>query len=143
MRLSAKDRELLDLLSEDARASVASLAKQLGLSRTTVQTRLLRLETTGVIAGYNVRLSDNYSANMARAYVMITLAPKALSQVCASVGAISSVKSLHSVSGAFDLIAIVEAPSISELDQIIDGIGMLDGVERTHTSIILSTRISR
>lgn len=143
MNLSAKDRELLDLLSEDARAPVASLAKKLGLSRTTVQTRLHRLESMGVIAGYNVRLADAYAASMARAYVMITLAPKALTQVCAAIGAINSVKSLHSVSGAFDLIAIVEAPSISGLDQIIDGIGMLDGVERTHTSIILSTRISR
>lgn len=50
---------------------------------------------------------------------------------------------LHSVSGSFDLIAIIVAPSISELDQLIDEIGTVDGVERTLSSIVLSTRISR
>jgi DNA-binding Lrp family transcriptional regulator len=63
--------------------------------------------------------------------------------VTASLNAIPEVTTLHSVSGTFDLIAIIAAPSISELDQLIDGIGTIDGVERTLSSIILSTRISR
>ncbi|ANP90093.1 Lrp/AsnC family transcriptional regulator [Rhizobium leguminosarum] len=143
MNVTEKDRELLDLLGENARAPVASLAKKLGLSRTTVQSRLDRLEREGVIAGYNVRLSDEYQSGLAKAHVMITLAPKVLSQVCVSLQAIHGVKSLHSVSGTFDLIAVLEAPSISELDQLVDGIGMIDGVERTLSSIIMSTRLSR
>ena len=57
--------------------------------------------------------------------------------------AIAEVRTLHSVSGSFDLIAIVEAASIGELDRLIDRIGALDGVERTLSSIILSTRIDR
>lgn len=74
---------------------------------------------------------------------MITLAPKVLSQVCVSLQGPHAVKTLHSVSGTFDLIAVVEAPSISELDQLVDEIGMIEGVERTLSSIILSTRMSR
>ena len=54
-----------------------------------------------------------------------------------------AVTALHSVSGTFDLIAIIAAPSISELDSLIDEIGAIAGVERTLSSIILSTRISR
>ena len=57
--------------------------------------------------------------------------------------ALQEVRTLHSVSGTFDLIAVVAAPSISSLDLIIDRIGEIDGVERTLSSIILSTRISR
>nr|WP_319005600.1 Lrp/AsnC family transcriptional regulator [Pararhizobium sp. YC-54] len=102
-----------------------------------------RLEGEGVIAGYGIRLSDAYSSGLARAHFMITLAPKVLSQVCNSVQKIQAVKSLHSVSGTFDLIAIIEAPSISELDQLVDQLGMIDGVEHTLSSIILSTRFSR
>ncbi|KWV48672.1 AsnC family transcriptional regulator [Rhizobium altiplani] len=143
MNVTDKDRELLDLLGENARAPVAALAKKLGLSRTTVQARLERLEREGVIAGYSVRLSDAYVSGLAKAHVMITLAPKVLAQVCVSLKGIHAVKSLHSVSGTFDLIAVVEAPSISELDQLVDTIGMIDGVERTLSSVILSTRISR
>ncbi len=41
------------------------------------------------------------------------------------------------------MIIIVEAPSIEELDLLLDRIGALDGIERTMSSIILSTRIDR
>ena len=47
------------------------------------------------------------------------------------------------MSGAFDLIAMVASPSIAELDRRIDEIGAIEGVERTQSSIILSTRIAR
>lgn len=143
MQITDKDRELLALLSENARTPVATIARRLGLSRTTVQARLERLETQGVIAGYGLRLSEDYLSGLVRAHVLITIAPKALAQVSQALEAIPEVTTLHSVSGSFDLIAIIAAPSIAELDRLIDRIGGLDGVERTSSSIILATRISR
>jgi DNA-binding Lrp family transcriptional regulator len=143
MQITGKDRDLLALLGENARLPVATLAKRLSLSRTTVQARLERLEREGVIAGYGLRLSERYTAGLVRAHVLITIAPKALSQVTSSLDKIQEVTTLHSVSGSFDLIAIITAPSIAELDQLIDQIGTIDGVERTLSSIILSTRIAR
>src|ERR1700690_2269443 len=50
------DTRLIAALREDARAPAAALARTLGLSRTTVQSRLERLERQGVVAGYTVRL---------------------------------------------------------------------------------------
>lgn len=143
MPISEKDRALLSLLAENARVPVAELARRLGLSRTTVQARIERLEADGVIAGYGIRLSDSYLSGLVRAHVLITIAPKALAGVTAALAAIKEVTTLHSVSGSFDLIAILTAPSIADLDRLIDGIGALDGVERTLSSVILSTRISR
>ncbi|AYM56644.1 Lrp/AsnC family transcriptional regulator [Agrobacterium fabrum] len=143
MSIADKDRALLALLSENARMPVAELARKLGLSRTTVQARIERLEVDGVIAGYGLRLSESYLSGLVRAHVLITIGPKALPAVTAALTAIKEVTTLHSVSGTFDLIAILAAPSILDLDQLIDRIGALDGVERTLSSIILSTRISR
>jgi DNA-binding Lrp family transcriptional regulator len=143
MTVSDKDRALLALLSENARMPVTELARKLGLSRTTVQARIERLEADGVIAGYGLRLSDAYRSGLVRAHVLITIAPKSLAAVTAALAAISEVTTLHSVSGTFDLIAILAAPSIADLDSLIDRIGAIDGVERTLSSIILSTRISR
>jgi DNA-binding Lrp family transcriptional regulator len=119
------------------------LAKKLSLSRTTVQARLERLEREGVIAGYGVRLSDAYASGLIRAHILITIAPKALAQVTSALDKMQTVTALHSVSGSFDLIALIAAPSISELDQVIDRIGAIDGVDRTLSSIILSTRFAR
>ncbi|WP_442579164.1 Lrp/AsnC family transcriptional regulator [Mesorhizobium sp. ASY16-5R] len=143
MTTTEKDRQLLALLSENARASTSELARRLGLSRTTVQARIERLEREGVVVGYGVRLSDEFERNIVKAHVLITAGPKAVARVTAELAAIPEVRTLHSVSGSFDLIAIVAAQSISELDLLIDRIGELDGVERTLSSIILSTRINR
>lgn len=143
MELTAKDRELLALLGENARIPVATLARKLSLSRTTVQARLERLERGGVIAGYVVRLSDAYASGLVRAHILITVVPKALTPVTAALARLEAVTTLHSVSGSFDLIAIIASQSINELDRVIDEIGIIDGVERTQSMIVLSTRIMR
>ena len=143
IKLDATDRTLLALLREDARAPVAELARGLKLSRTTVQSRIERLERHGVIAGYTVVVADELEAGLVRAHVLITLAPRRSGAIEQALRKIAELRVLHSVSGPFDLIAIVAAASIGELDALIDRIGQLDGVERTTSAIVLSTRIER
>ena len=137
------DRALLALLRDDARAPTAELARALGLSRTTVQSRMERLKRQGVISGFTVTVPDELEAHLVRAHVMITLAPRRSAAIEVALRRIAEVRVLHSVSGPFDLIAIVAASSIGELDALIDRIGGLDGVERTTSAIVLSTRIQR
>ena len=143
IKLDTTDRTLLALLREDARAPVAELARGLKLSRTTVQSRIERLERHGVIAGYTVVVADELEAGLVRAHVLITLAPRRSGTIEQALRKIPELRVLHSVSGPFDLIAIVAAASIGELDTLIDRIGQLDGVERTTSAIVLSTRIER
>lgn len=137
------DQRLLMLLRENARASTAELARRLGVSRTTVQSRIERLERKGVIAGYTLRLSGEFERTQVQAHVLITAAPKLTAQVVDRLAEIIAVQTVHSVSGSFDMIAMLSARSIGELDAAIDAIGALDGVERTLSSIILSTRLQR
>jgi DNA-binding Lrp family transcriptional regulator len=141
--LDATDRELLALLRENARAATADLARKLKLSRTTVQSRMERLQRQRVIAGYTIVVPDELEASLVRAHVLITLVPKQSGAIEQALRKIPEVRVLHSVSGPFDLIAIVAATSIGELDALIDRIGALDGVERTTSAIVLSTRIER
>jgi DNA-binding Lrp family transcriptional regulator len=137
------DARLLQALREDARAPAAALARLLGLSRTTVQSRLERLERQGVITGYTVRLSDAHERGLIHAYVMMTVTHKQASAVVAAVRRLPAVRSLQSVSGSFDLIARAAAPTVVEMDTLIDALGAIDGVERTTSSIVLSTKIDR
>ena len=141
--LDPTDHALLALLRENARLPTAALARRLGLSRTTVQSRLERLERQRVIAGYTVRVAEELEARLVRAHVMITVRPRQAGAIEAALRRIDEVRSLHSVSGAFDLLAVVAALSIGELDALIDRIGNLEGVERTTSAIVLSTRIDR
>ncbi|MGO4379778.1 Lrp/AsnC family transcriptional regulator [Pseudoduganella sp. RAF53_2] len=137
------DQQLLNLLRENARASTTELARRLDLSRTTVQSRIERLEKSGVVIGYTVRTSADYRAGLVRALVMITAAPKLTPTIESALRRLPPVRTLHSVNGIYDFIAGVEAESVEELDAVIDRIGALDGVERTTTSIMMTTRIDR
>src|ERR1700761_3173804 len=124
------DERLLLALRENARASTAQLARLVGRSRTSVQSRIERLEKRGVILGYGVRLTPEHALGAVRAHVMIKVAPKEARAVSAALRAITQVQILHSVSGEADMIAVAAAASVAEMDEVIDQIGALEGVER-------------
>ena len=137
------DRRLIDLLRLDARAPAARLARSLGMSRTTVQSRLERLERSGVVAGYTVRLSEAHERGLIQAYVMMTVSHRRANDVAAAARKMPAVRRLQAVSGPFDLVAAVAAASVAEMDAAIDALGEIPGVERTTSSIILASKIER
>jgi DNA-binding Lrp family transcriptional regulator len=141
--MDAIDEKLLLALREDGRASTARLARLVGRSRTSVQSRIERLEKQGIILGYAALLAPEHSLGAVRAHVMIKVGPKEARAVTAALRSIPPVRVLHSVSGDVDLIAVAATASVAEMDQVIDRIGALDGVERTTSSIILSTKFER
>ena len=141
--LDATDHRLLNLLRENARAPVAELARNLGLSRTTVQSRIERLERNRLVTGYTVKVPAQAEGGLVWTCMMITAAPKKTQVIEAALRRIPEVRTLHSVSGSFDLLAVVAAGSIRDLDALIDRIGLLEGVEHTRSAIVLSTRIDR
>jgi len=143
MAISEKDQQVLALLRENARATTTELAKSLGLSRSTVQKRLERMEDTGVIEGYTVQLSSAYLDQEIKAHVSITVEPRMTSEIIESMKPLPGVRAIYSVSGPFDMIAEIAAMSVRELDDIIDEIIDIKGVERTVSSVILSTRLKR
>ncbi|MFT4197072.1 MAG: Lrp/AsnC family transcriptional regulator [Pseudoxanthomonas sp.] len=141
--LSAADQQLLALLRENARASTAQIARRLGLSRTTVQSRIERLEKQGVISGYTVRVADQYAHAQIRAHILVTVQPRQMAAVTRALRAMPQVRALHSVSGPFDLVALGEVATVGEMDELTDRIGALAGVERTTSALVLSTKFER
>ncbi len=141
--MDAIDQQLITALRENGRASTAELARRVGRSRSSVQSRIERLERDGVILGYGVRLAPQHDLAAVRAHVMIKVGPKEARAVTAALRAIGQVRVLHSVSGDVDLIAEAATATVTDMEQVIDRIGALPGVERTTSSIILSTKLDR
>jgi DNA-binding Lrp family transcriptional regulator len=137
------DQRLIAALGDNGRASTAELARLVGRSRTSVQSRIERLLRDGVITGFSVRLAPEHGLGAVRAHVLIKVGPKEARGVTAALHAIGQVRVLHSVSGEVDLIAIAATATVAEMDQVVDRIGALAGVERTTSSIILSTKFER
>jgi len=137
------DARLLALLRANAREPTASLARKLGLARSTVQERIARLERDGIIKGYTVRMSEDAEARKLRAVVMMTADARAADRVAGELKKMPEVRSLSAVSGAFDMIAVVETDTPARMDAALDRIGRAHGVAKTVSSIILSEKFSR
>ncbi len=141
--LDAIDRRLLALLQANARNTAANLARQLGVARTTIIARIARLEKSGVITGYGVRLGSDSSAGDLRAYVGISVRPKSGPAVLRWLDRIPEIEELCAVSGEFDYVATLRCESTARLDRVLDEMGAIEGVRQTTTSIVLTCRIDR
>lgn len=137
------DRAMLALLGADARISVATLARRLKVARSTIQARLERLETTGIIAGYTVKLGEAARQGRIRATVLLNIEPRAQANVLSRLKSISEVERVHTTSGRVDLLLQVSAPSTAVLDATLDQIGEMTGVKSSESLIHLSTKIDR
>jgi DNA-binding Lrp family transcriptional regulator len=137
------DRDLIALLQANARESVANLGRKLGVARTTVLARLARLETSGAIVGYTARLGSEAGDQGMQAYVGISINPKLQRDVVRRLTRLPELRQLASVSGEFDYMALLRAPTTMRLDALLDEIGEIEGVQRTTTSVVLAIRVDR
>lgn len=131
------------MLRENARTSVSDLARALNLSRTTVQNRIAKLERQGVIKGYSVEYGADYLAELISSHVLIKVNQPLTHITNAALEKLPAVAELYAISGEYDLIAVIKSESLSQLNQTLDDIANLDGVERTNSSVILETKFRR
>lgn len=137
------NKKLLALLRANARMSTSELARQLHISRSTVQSRLKLLEKRKVISGYTVQYGSEYKKKLISAHVSIKVAQKLTAKVTMLLKKSPEITALYATSGDYDLIAIVRAESTEELSRLLDGVANLEGIERTNSSIVLETKFSR
>lgn len=137
------DKALMMQLSVDARVSLATLARRLKVARSTVQSRLERLESSGAIAGYTVKLGDAARAGLIRASVLLTVEPRNQAAILARLKAIPEVERVNTTSGRCDLLLQVAAPTTAALDAVLDGVGEIAGVRSSESLIHLSTKLDR
>jgi DNA-binding Lrp family transcriptional regulator len=133
------DRQLLSLLRDNARASIASLAKVLRVSRGTVQNRLARLEADGTITGYTVRLKPQAEGHRIRAFMTVAVEGNRTAAVLAALRGDPAVSALHTTNGRWDIVAELRADSLEGFDSVLSRIRLLEGIANTETSLLLST----
>lgn len=133
------DHELISLLRSDGRASLAKLAQKLKVSRGTVQNRLNRLQTTGALLGFTIRVREDYGTNTIRAIMMVEVVGKSTSQVIRALNGIPELIALHTTNGAWDLVVEIRADNLAEFDRVLREVRVIDGVLNSETSILLSS----
>jgi DNA-binding Lrp family transcriptional regulator len=133
------DRQLIALLRDDARQPVSALAARLRVARGTVVNRLRRLEASGVISGYTVRLRPESEGHRIRAWMGIAVEGNANDVVLRALRGEPAIATLHATNGRWDFMAELRADTLEAFDRALNRIRAIDGITTTETSILLST----
>jgi len=140
--LDDTDRKLIALLQDNARLSTVALAKAVGLARSSVQERLQRLESAGVIAQYTLRLGSG--GDPLRAWLLLRYGDGfSCDDVVPPLVALPQVRAIHSVAGEIDLMVLVEAVGPGELADLRERVAALKGVDDVTTLPVLRTALER
>lgn len=140
--LDTTDRKLVALLQDNARTSTVALAKSVGLSRSTVQERLQRLEAAGVIAQYTVRLGQG--GDPLQAWLLLRYADSfSCDDVMPLLETLPAVQLCHSVAGDTDLMVLVHADTPTALADLREQIAAFKGVDDVTTIPILRVTLDR
>ena len=133
------DRQLLSLLRQNARLSIADLSHKLAVSRGTVTNRITKLEDAGVIVGYTVRVRPDVQRNEIKAWMSIAVEGNQTRAVIASLLGEPGVAILHDTNGRWDLLAELRAENLQDLGKTLERIRLVKGISNSETSIHLET----
>ncbi len=137
-QLDDLDRRLLALLAADARRTMADLGRTVGLSRTAVLARVQRLERDGALRGYHAEVVLPGSSAAHRARVGIVVRTTDVAGYVRRLVAEAGITDIETVTGEYDLIVLVTAPSAGELDALLDRVQGWRETVRTTTWVVLT-----
>lgn len=143
--LDAQDLRLIGLLRENARMSVAQLAKQLKVSRGTVQNRIDRLIADNVLLGFTVRTTPEAAAHRVRAIMSIAVEGDRVEgdrsdAILRTLRGYPEVQALYTTNGRWDIVAEIGTDSLETFDAVLRRIRGIKGVANSETSLLLSTQ---
>jgi len=137
VKLDSADKTILRMLQEDARTAFKRIAEKIGVSEATVFVRVRKLREKGVIKRFTALVSPELLGKALTAFVLINTEPKKLEDVLATLSQMNDVYEVYDVTGSYYAIAKIRTENRETLAKIIDRIGMIDGVTRTETAIVL------
>ncbi len=136
------DRILLRTLRNNARASYAELARQVGLSAPAVHDRVDKLEATGVITGYHAAIAPSVLGKSVSALIGVFITDNGDSdKIAADFAAQPAVEDCWFVAGEETFVLKASVPDVAGLEALIRTLNAVDGVARTRTTVVLSTKI--
>lgn len=131
------DHALIRLLRKDARSPLSDMAAKIGVSRGTVRNRIERLISQKVIERFTIQLADIDVENEIIAFALIRVRANDGSRTLIALRKMAAVATIHTLSGAYDLVAELKVRSLKQLDDELDEIRKLPDVAETQSHIKL------
>lgn len=129
------DEKIIGILKDDARKPFVEIANMVGLSESAVRRRIKTLVDNGIIKKFTIEL---VTPDKTSALALISVSPAIdTSKVSEELKRIKGIDIIYEITGQYDIVAIMSAPTIAEINKCIDNIRRIEGVDDTNTVIIL------
>jgi Lrp/AsnC family leucine-responsive transcriptional regulator len=142
-QLDETDRKILAELQEDCKAPLAHVGKRVGLSAPSVMERIRKLEEAGIIRGYHAVLNSRKVGLDVTSFIGVSMSVHGIEMLESQISEFEEVLESHHVTGAYTMLLKVKTQNTETLEQLISRIRLIDGVTRTETLVVLSTRLER
>jgi DNA-binding Lrp family transcriptional regulator len=121
----------------DSRKAFVDIAREVGLSESAVRRRVKNLVDSGTIKRFTVEIGVS---NKTSAITLVSVSPSTdTSKVSEKLKLLKGVDVVYEITGQYDIVAVLSAPAITEINKCIDEVRRIDGVDDTNTVIILRT----
>ncbi|PZR96688.1 MAG: AsnC family transcriptional regulator [Candidatus Nephthysia bennettiae] len=139
--MDSVDRQLLDALRQNGRATYAELARLVGLSAPAVHERVGKLEAAGVITGYHAAVAAESLGYAINALIGVFITDNADSDdLTKAFAGLPAVEHCWFVAGEETFVIKVRVPDVAGLERTIQTVNAIKGVARTRTTVVLSTK---
>ncbi len=131
------DEKIVNILKTDSRKAFVEIAQEVGLSESAVRRRVKNLVDNGTVKKFTIEMGVS---NKTSAITLISVSPSTdTSKVSEKLKSLKGVDVVYEITGQYDIVAIVSAPTITEINKCIDDVRRIEGVDDTNTVIILRT----
>ena len=135
------DSQIIALLKRNARMSVTQMAQELAVSRVTIDTHIKKMEQSGVITGYTVKLGTEEFRHKVSGWILISVTANEEERAIEQLINMPEITRLHTTNGKWDLAAEIQVLSLENFDSTISRLRQVTGIMDTDTSLLLSSRI--
>ena len=135
------DNKIIALLKRNARILVTQMARELGVSRVTIDAHIKKMETSGVISGYTVKLGTEEFRHKVSGWILISVQANKEEHAIEQMIGMPEITRLHTTNGKWDLAAEIQVATLEHFDAVISKLRQIDGITETDTSLLLSSRI--
>ncbi len=135
--LDNTDERIIEILKKNGRRSFVDIAEEVGLSESAIRRRVKALIDNGIIKRFTVELS---TPDKTSALTLISVNPSIdTSMVSEKLKTLGGIDVVYEITGQYDIVAIMSASTIAEINKCIDNVRRIEGVDDTNTVIILRT----
>ncbi len=133
--MDEKDKQIMKILKDDARAGYGDIGSKIGLSEGAVRKRIKTLTDEGVIRKFTVKVS---LAEGAHAITLLATNPAYPTlEVSKKIRELPNVETIYEVTGEYDIVAVITGMTVTEVNECIETIRRVDGIMKTNTMVVL------